>query len=1144
MSQSTDAPTFAQDEANACPAPAADSQEVARLQAALSGTLAQLHHLQAENEALEKRLARGLPAAASAILSDSEIRQLRQQKNAADRQCRQLQYRLEVLERKYDALSRSKLGRLTLHYWAYQKERGGGRLLCAILFLFRWLFNRLPAPPVSGSEEIAGSEERAGTAGTKEPAVKANLPVPQAPKEPDTVMTEAQEQWVQPYLERIGAMEESNGCRYYERLPLRMGIVCDEFFYDSMKDAADFVYLTPDNWRGELEQGLDGLLFVSTWRGLDMEWRGLSSANLLQFGLADPRQESAFALLDACRERNVPTIFYSKEDPGNYELFVEFAKRCRYVFTSAKECIPYYQADCGREDVEAICFGINPMEHNPIGSHSPNKEDTILFSGSWTMKYPDRCAELSMIFDGILETRHGLHIIDRNYPDNPRHHFPEPYFAHSSPALPHGELQKLHKLFDWAVNINSAKVSETMFANRAVELQASGILMLSNFSVGVNNLHPLVQIVQDSGEVAPILDAMTPEERYERQMAGVRAVMTGHTCFDRMAQLLAPTGLPTAQPVRRVLVLAESLTDRVRKSFALQSYPEKTLLPAEEATEEVLAGFDMVTWFAPEARYGAFYLEDLVNGFKYTACDYITKDAYLEGGTLHPGTEHGYVGRMGSKCRTLFWCSAYAPGFLLGLGEEPADLPNGYSIDHLSYDACPTEREHTPTDWRLSVVMPVYNNGRHLYGKGFASLRRSSVFADMEILLVDDGSTDPLTLLIEEDLVESYPNVRLYRFEAGGSGSASRARNKGVELATAPYVAFLDPDNEAVNDGYARLLGLAEAEQRDLAAGNLYETVLNPTLVDCYTPIVQAAGADTFDEGFGTTLQDTGFRCAGLQAMVIRTQLIRDNCLEQVPGAVGQDALFSRQLFSCARRIRMLDLPVCICYGGVTGSVTGENGPAYFRKVLLLQQPMARWLESAGLMEAFMAGPYQEEITHGLLPRLAAAEDGPACVKTAEEILKVFAPYYPGGDPLIDGFVSLCGDGDYDGAMALLGKTFPREKRRPLMMLTVDELCGRAGKPLMQVTCRQEGTNVSFVNESGADTYAWVILPAVGKYQKLYGSKYTADPRFTYDFSSMEPGAYKVRAFLRRGGEKDSDDVAAVRVGEDHTVVLLSRGRK
>ena len=56
MSQSTDAPTFTQDEANACPAPAADSQEVARLQAALSGTLAQLHHLQAENEALEKRL--------------------------------------------------------------------------------------------------------------------------------------------------------------------------------------------------------------------------------------------------------------------------------------------------------------------------------------------------------------------------------------------------------------------------------------------------------------------------------------------------------------------------------------------------------------------------------------------------------------------------------------------------------------------------------------------------------------------------------------------------------------------------------------------------------------------------------------------------------------------------------------------------------------------------------------------------------------------------------------------------------------------------------------------------------------------------------------------------------------------------------
>ena len=48
------------------------------------------------------------------------------------------------------------------------------------------------------------------------------------------------------------------------------------------------------------------------------------------------------------------------------------------------------------------------------------------------------------------------------------------------------------------------------------------------------------------------------------------------------------------------------------------------------------------------------------------------------------------------------------------------------------------------------------------------------MFDDMEIILVDDGSSDRQTLLIEDDLRMRFPNTVLYRFEDGGSGSASR----------------------------------------------------------------------------------------------------------------------------------------------------------------------------------------------------------------------------------------------------------------------------------------------------------------------------------------------------------------------------------
>ena len=44
-----------------------------------------------------------------------------------------------------------------------------------------------------------------------------------------------------------------------------------------------------------------------------------------------------------------------------------------------------------------------------------------------------------------------------------------------------------HRLFRWAINVNSVKYSETMFANRVYELQAMGNLLLTNYSMGVNN---------------------------------------------------------------------------------------------------------------------------------------------------------------------------------------------------------------------------------------------------------------------------------------------------------------------------------------------------------------------------------------------------------------------------------------------------------------------------------------------------------------------------------------------------------------------------------------------------------------------------------------------------------------------------------
>lgn len=783
---------------------------------------------------------------------------LRQEKKQMQLRLSYMEYRAQLLQQKvrlaehwttqtqikYNNLAQSKLGRLTLKLWDFRSRLHAAKLRGGKWYLLRLLFD---------PNFHLGSRE--------------------TPKMLD--MGREQQNWLDRYFDRLVMIPDSNGCRYYEKSDKRIGLVCDEFFYESVCSAADFVMITPDNWEDEIAKGLDAMLFVTAWRGLHEEWRGLGTVQDME---KNPVRRLALKMLKTCRDRKIPTVFYSKEDPPNYDVFMDYAKACDYICTTAQECVPKYQKDCGHDRVQAVCFGINPVNHNPIGFRSPDKEKTILFSGSWMMKYPDRCRELATIFDGILDSDYDLHIIDRNYPGNPKYCFPEKYFAYSSPALPHDLLQKVHKLFDWAVNINSVKGSSTMFANRAFELQANGVLLLSNLSVGVNRLLPTVQMVVEREEVSRILNGMSDEQRYERQIAGIRSVMTGHTCFDRLQQILAPLGLDNEQPKREVLVLADAVTDSVLESFERQSYPCKKLLRASDASEADIAGCDMITWFAENSRYDTFYLEDMVNGFKYTACDYITKDGWLEDGVLHEGAEHQYVAYMPNKYRTVFWTDAFESGMLLNM-PEAAQLENGYSIDHFNYEANAKKSSTENREYQLSVVIPVRNSGLHLYAKSFAGLRRSSMFEDMEILLVNEQSADPRTLQVEADIVSACPNVRVLSCEDG--------LRRGVVSATAPYVAFLMPESEPVGDGLSRMYSAAVQSQADLVTGNL---------------IFADSNAEIFaipEQKPGELVRLLQREPAAVQATVCRREVAAD----LLDGTIQP-----------AARIGSVDAPVTICY--------------------------------------------------------------------------------------------------------------------------------------------------------------------------------------------------------------------------------------
>ncbi|MBX3300747.1 MAG: glycosyltransferase family 2 protein [Nitrospira sp.] len=92
---------------------------------------------------------------------------------------------------------------------------------------------------------------------------------------------------------------------------------------------------------------------------------------------------------------------------------------------------------------------------------------------------------------------------------------------------------------------------------------------------------------------------------------------------------------------------------------------------------------------------------------------------------------------------------------------------------------------------RISVVIPTYNRGRFI-AKAIESVLRQSVM-DLEVIVVDDGSTDETRTVLEE-----YSGRIRYIYQE--NAGVSSARNAGIRLAQGEWVAFLDSDDEWTKD--------------------------------------------------------------------------------------------------------------------------------------------------------------------------------------------------------------------------------------------------------------------------------------------------------------------------------------------------------
>ncbi len=105
----------------------------------------------------------------------------------------------------------------------------------------------------------------------------------------------------------------------------------------------------------------------------------------------------------------------------------------------------------------------------------------------------------------------------------------------------------------------------------------------------------------------------------------------------------------------------------------------------------------------------------------------------------------------------------------------------------------------------ISIIIPCYNQGQYL-AESIGSVLASD-HDELEIIVVDDGSTDPATITQLEQL--SYPKTRLIRQENRGLAAA---RNYGIAEAQGVYILPLDADDRIGSEYISRAVAALEGD--------------------------------------------------------------------------------------------------------------------------------------------------------------------------------------------------------------------------------------------------------------------------------------------------------------------------------------------
>ncbi|MED0967755.1 glycosyltransferase [Bacillus paramycoides] len=449
----------------------------------------------------------------------------------------------------------------------------------------------------------------------------------------------------------------------------KIAVILDEFSYECFKYEANLLPITQKNWKEIIEQESPEMLLVeSAWAGNKGAWN-YKVANLHK----NNRHPQLKELVNFCKLKGIPTVFWDKEGKDNFEVFKEAGSYFDYIFVTDEHNIENFKGVAKHDRVYPLSFAAQPRIHNPINKNR-GKLGTVAFSGSWYgNKHPDRIKDVENIVAPAVDF--DLDIYDRFYGVEMKtatdRTWPDLYQDSIIGKLSYDNMVEAYKNYDIFLNVNSIQNSKYMFSRRVYEVLASKTMVISGDSVGVREQVGDYLYISDAPEktknmLKVLLQNPLKLER-EAKLAQ-RFIMENHTYRHRLEEMFDIVGMQY-QKKEEKLVSVVAITNRpqfmdnIYENLSHQTYgniehiiilnnndmnikqwekrfenlkntrvfkvDEKNSLgtclnfAVGKAKGEIIAKLDDDDYYAPN------YLKDMVMSFDYTDASIVGKSTYL-----------------------------------------------------------------------------------------------------------------------------------------------------------------------------------------------------------------------------------------------------------------------------------------------------------------------------------------------------------------------------------------------------------------------------------------------------------------------------------------------------------------------------------